>query len=102
MKEDIRQIIEDLHAASRQPLFNGIVGSPDDADTGPLSYHELAGSSFPAVLQRIDRPASKRRCREKNTPSMKTGSWDTVSFVHYFLYMHYDSCTVHIFHLYLF
>jgi hypothetical protein len=99
MKEDIRQIIEDLHAASRQPLFNGIVGSPDDVATGPLSYHELDGSSFPTVLQRYDQPASKRRCREKNAVSMKTGSWDTVSSVHSFLYMHYDSCAVRNFHL---
>lgn len=87
MKDDIRQIIDELHSASRQPLFNAIAGSPDDASVGKtsLSHPEVAGSSSPSALQNISMPASKRPRRETLYPTMKSGSWDTVSFVHHFL-----------------
>ena len=74
MKEDIRRIIEDLNAAIHQPLFNGIAGSPSDAAIRTSSYRELTDSSH-----RIDLPASKRICTEKNATSTDTDSWDIVS-----------------------
>ncbi len=78
MKEDVRRIIEDLHFASRQPLFNGIVGGDGEGAKGSSPHEETAGSKLPVGVQSIDRSAFKRQRTENLMPTAKTRSWDTV------------------------
>ena len=84
MKEDVQRIIEDLFAASRQSLFNGVVGPYGDGATGSSMYAEQADSNSRVALQSIDQTASKRLCRELIAPSLKSRRWDAVRFVRYF------------------
>ena len=78
MKENVGQIIEDLHFASRQPLFNGIVGRYGGGAKGSSPRNEAAGSKSCIGIQSIDRSASKRQRTKNQVSSVKTKSWDRV------------------------
>ncbi len=69
MKDDVRRVIEDLYSVSRQSLFNGIGGLPDDAAVGVGPF------------QSTDPPAPKRQCKETTRTSLKNRGWDKVCFV---------------------